>query len=372
MTDHFDTPSTTQASATAPEIQDAIAARASRGVFGCADIPSAWYQAYADWWRTRHGFSMETDWLLFAPGAVPVLSSIVRKRTAPAEQVLIQTPVCGTLVQAITDNGRQVLENPLRYTGAGYEIDFDDLEQKLADPLTTLMLLRNPHSPAGTVWSRETLERIGMLAAKHHVTVVADESGCDLTDPGRRYTPFASVSEICRENSITCIGPAKAFNLAGLQTAAVVVPNKILRHKVRRALSTDGIAEPGVFAVEAAIAAYTKSAAWLDERRCAARANKDFAAAYLENEIPSVKAVPSEAAESLWLDCRSLLGNTAEAARFLRDKTGLAIKPGNLYGKGSETFLCLNISCPQEVLQDSLRQLREGLSAYEKFVIDRC
>ena len=251
----------------APEIQAAIEQRVAHGVFGYSVIPDEWNQAYIGWWQRRHGLTAEKDWLIFCTGVVPAISSIVRKLTTPAEKVLIQTPVYNIFFNSILNNGREVLENSLKYSGGEYEIDFDDLEKKLSDPQVSLMILCNPHNPVGKIWDKDTLEKIGELCYKHNVVVISDEIHCDLTDPGKEYIPFASVSEKCRNNSITCVAPTKAFNIAGLQTAAVIVPNPALRHKVWRALNTDEVAEPNAFAVQAAIAAFTKGEEWLDELR---------------------------------------------------------------------------------------------------------
>lgn len=208
----------------APEICDAIKSRAEHGIFGYAFVPDIWNQAYIDWWGEKHGFWMEKEWLIFCTGIVPAISSMVRKLTTPGEKILIQTPVYHIFFHSILDNGRKVQENPLLYDGKEYTIDFEDLEKKLADPQTTLMILCNPHNPIGKIWDKDTLARIGELCLKYHVIVISDEIHCDLTKPGKDYVPFASVSEKCRENSITCIAPTKTFNLAGLQTAAVSVP----------------------------------------------------------------------------------------------------------------------------------------------------
>lgn len=300
---------------TAPEIREALQSKVTHGVFGYSILPEEWNEAYIQWWKTRHGFLMERDWLIFCTGVVPAISSIVRKLTTPAEKVLIQTPVYNIFFHSIVNNGRQVLESPLRYDGETYQIDFDDLESKLSDPQTTLMILCNPHNPAGIVWDASTLKRIGELCETHHVVVVSDEIHCDLTDPNCHYVPFASVSDACRENSITCMAPTKAFNLAGLQTAAVSVPNKLLRHKVWRGFNTDEVAEPNAFAVEATVAAFTKGEAWLDALRAYIYQNKRFVASYIEREIPDVKLVPSQATYLLWLDCSRLIGCAVEIGR---------------------------------------------------------
>ena len=180
---------------TAPAIKEAIEARAAHGIYGYTILPDAWYDAYIGWWQNRHGFTMERDWLIFCTGVVPAISSIVRKLTTPAEKVLVMTPVYNIFFNSIRNNGREILECPLHFDGQSYSVDLAELEQKLADPQTTLMLLCNPHNPIGKIWDRETLAAIGTLCRRHHVTVVADEIHCDLTTPGCDYVPFASVSE---------------------------------------------------------------------------------------------------------------------------------------------------------------------------------
>lgn len=351
---------------TAPEIKEAICKRAEHGVFGYSVVPDEWYQAYIDWWKKRHGFTMKKDWLIFSTGVIPTISSVVRKLTTPAEKVLIQTPVYNIFFNSILNNGRQVLENPLKYDGTNYHIDFDDLEEKLSDPQTSLMILCNPHNPVGKIWDRETLIRIGELCFRHNVVVLADEIHCDLTDPGCEYIPFASVSENAMENSITCISPTKTFNLAGLQTSAISVPNRRLRHKVWRGLNTDEAAEPNSFAAEAAAAAFTKGEPWLDELREYIFRNKKTAADFLAAEIPEIKLVPSQATYLLWLDCSSIPGFEGKAAaRFIREKTGLYLSSGTQYGGDGKSFLRMNIACPQEILKDGLNRLKQGIYDYK-------
>ena len=357
---------------TAPEIREAIMKRAEHGIFGYSVIPDAWYEAYIQWWKMRHGYTMERDWLIFCTGVVPAISSIVRKLTTPAEKVLIQTPVYNIFFNSILNNGRQVLESPLRYDGKEYRIDFADLEEKLSDPQTALMILCNPHNPTGKLWDRQTLEKIGALCSRHHVTVVSDEIHCDLTDPEESYVPFASASETCRQISITCMAPTKAFNLAGLQTAAVSVPDEVLRHKVWRALNTDEAAEPNAFAVEAAVAAFTRGADWLDALRDYLYENKKLAEAYIEKEIPDVRAVASQATYLLWLDCSGLIGCGREAAGFLRRETGLYLSEGSQYGGNGADFLRMNIACPRAGLKDGLERLKNGLAAYSVWAAEQC
>lgn len=344
---------------TAPEIIDAIAKRVRHGVYGYSVIPDEWYDAYIGWWSRRHGLEMERKGLIFCTGVVPAISSVVRKLTTPAEKVLIQTPVYGVFFNCILNNGRQVLENPLRYDGHEYDIDFDDLEEKLSDPQTTLMILCNPQNPTGKIWDRETLAKIGALCKKHSVTVLADEIHCDLTDPGCEYVPFASVNDECRDISVTAIAPTKTFNLAGLQTAAVYVHNKVLRHKVWRGLNTDEVAEPNAFAVTAAVAAFTEGEEWLTELRQYIAENKAIVGEFLQKELPQIKLVPSQATYLLWLDCGEVTDNAKKLAEVIREETGLFLSYGNQYGGNGGGFLRMNIACPKSTLRDGLERLKK-------------
>lgn len=351
---------------TAPAIRSALEKRVSHGVFGYSIVPDEWYEAYKGWWSSRHHFEMESDWLIFCTGVVPAISSTVRKLTTPAEKVVILTPVYNIFFNSILNNGRQVLECPLAYENGKYSIDFKSFESQLSDPQTTLLIFCNPHNPVGKIWDKETLEKVGELCWKHHVTVLSDEIHCDLTDPDCEYIPFASVSEHCRENSITCIAPTKAFNMAGLQTAAVCVPNPFLRHKVWRALNTDEVAEPNAFAVEAAVAAFTEGGPWLDELRVYLKENKDTVSSFVSKELPEIRLIVSNATYLLWLDCSALSGTGEEIANFIRAETGLYLSEGGQYGRGGEHFLRLNTACPRETLVDALHRLKDGIEAYKK------
>ena len=357
---------------TAPEILAAIQKRAAHGVFGYSIVPEEWYQVYTGWWERRHGFSMEKDWLIFCTGVVPAISSMVRKLTTVGENVLIQTPVYNIFFNSIVNNGRNVVESPLRYDGNTWQMDFEDLERKLSDPQTTLMILCNPHNPVGRIWSREELGQVGELCRKYHVTVISDEIHCDLTAPGQEYVPFASVSESCRNNSITCIAPTKTFNLAGLQTAAVAVPDSNLRHKVWRGLNTDEVAEPNSFAVEAAVAAFTEGEAWLDALREYIQENKNFVEDYLKKEVPQIRPVSSQATYLMWLDCRNMQGCATEFTQYLREHTGLYLSEGRQYGESGSSFIRMNIACPKSRLEDGLKRLVEGARGYEEWVLISC
>lgn len=356
---------------TAPEIIESIMERARQGVFGYTVVTDEWYQAYQDWWSSRHHFEIDREWLIFCTGVVPAISSIVRKVTTVGENVVVMTPVYNIFFNSILNNGRNVLESRLKYDGDAYQIDFEDLEEKLSNPQTTLLILCNPHNPVGKIWDKETLKRVGELCSKHHVLVLSDEIHCDLTKPGCEYTPFASVSETCRDNSITCVAPTKAFNLAGIQTAAVIVPDKNLRNKVARGLNTDEVAEPNIFAAIAPIAAFSAGGEWLDALRVYLWENRTFAEEYIKREIQSIVPVSADATYLLWLDCRNVAGNSTELCHFIRRCSGLYLSDGNEYRNG-EGFLRMNLACPRKQVEDGLERLKKSVSAYEKWMCEQC
>ena len=342
---------------TAPAVRAALQKRLDHGIFGYDDVDGRWYEAYMTWWRDRHGLEIEKDWLIFSAGVVATISSLVRKLTTPNENVLIQTPVYNIFFNSIVNNGARVLESPLCFDGQGYSIDFRDLEEKLADPQTTLMLLCNPHNPVGRIWTRQELARIGRLCKKHRVTVISDEIHCDLTEPGKSYVPFAAVDRTCREISVTCVAPTKAFNLAGIHTSAVFAADPGLRHKVWRALNTDEVAEPNCFAAPAAAAAFLESGDWLDELRAYVWANRRLVEDFVERELPGMRVVPAEATYLLWVEVSSLTPDVKEWTERLRAETGLYVTPGTAYGRTGEGFFRWNMACPRKTVEDALERL---------------
>ncbi|MBO4767238.1 MAG: pyridoxal phosphate-dependent aminotransferase [Lachnospiraceae bacterium] len=349
--------------ATAPEIREALAERLANGIFGYTEVSDRFRDAYGKWWKERHGFAMDRDGLLFVTGVIPAISSIVRKLTTPNENVVIQTPVYNIFFNCIKNNGCRVSESPLVYRDGEYAMDLADLEKKLADPQTNLMILCNPHNPVGKIWDRGTLARIGELAKQYHVTVISDEIHCDITKPGREYVPFAAVSDTCEEVSITCIAPTKAFNIAGLQTAAVYVPDPVLRHKVWRAINTDEVAEPNAFATVAAIAAFEKGGAWLDAMRDYVFENRRFVEEELAKALPDVHVVPGEATYLLWIDVSAYPGDSRGIADYLRTETGLFVSNGVQYGTGGAHHLRMNVACPRALCEDGVKRLITGLTA---------
>ena len=351
---------------TVPAVTDAIQKRAKQGIFGYTIIPDDWREAYCGWWKRRHNLTIAPESLVFCTGVVPALSSIVRKMTTVGENVLVQTPVYNIFFNSIRNNGRNILESRLVYENGTYHIDWADLEAKLSNPQTTLMFLCSPQNPFGHIWEKETLAKIGELCHKHHVLVVSDEIHCDLTDPGKEYVPFASVSEICAQNSITCMAPTKTFNIAGLQTAAVMIPNPVIRQKVDRGLNTDEVAEPNVFAIEAVLAAFRYGDQWLDELREYIYENKQLVWDFIKKELPDVHVIISDSTYLLWLDCSAYESDSEKLEELIREKTGLWLCAGKEYGGEPDGFLRMNIACPRSRVMDGLERLKRALEEIQE------
>ncbi len=340
---------------TAPAVQEALEKRVAHGIFGYSVVPDSWVESYAGWWRRRHGFEIKKEWLIFTTGVVPAISSCVRKLTTAAEKVLVQTPCYNIFFNSIINNGRIPVESPLGFDGEKYFIDFERLEKDLSDPQVSMMILCNPQNPTGNIWPREDLSRIGELCKKHGVVVFSDEIHCDIVKPGEGYVPFASASETCAEISVSAVAPTKCFNIAGINTAAVVVPDPFLRHKVFRALNTDEVAEPNAFAVDAAVAAFTKGGDWLDALNKYLFCNRAYASDFIRSLDAGFSVVDGRATYLLWVN----VGEDGDSfAENLRRKTGLYVAGGSEYGKCGREFVRINLACPRKVLEDAMMRLK--------------
>ena len=351
---------------TAPEIKQVFMDRIEHGVFGYADVNAEWYEAYINWWKKRHNFTIEKDWLVFASGVIPTISSGVRKLTTPGEKVLVLTPSYNIFFNSIVNNGRFPQECPLRYQDGKYDLDFDLFEEKISDPQVSLMILCNPHNPIGKIWSKEELSRIADLADKYGVIILSDEIHCDITDPGKSYTPLASVSETAARVSLTAIAASKAFNMAGFQSSAVFSANKVLRHRIWRGLNTDEVGEASIMATISPIACFNMGEEWLDEMREYMYANKQFVRDYVSKNIPQIKIVPSEATYLLWMDCREITPDSTALQEFIRKETGLVLTNGTGYGEGGNGFLRINCAYPRSVIEDGVERLDKAIKAYIK------
>lgn len=344
---------------TAPEIVKAIHEKADQSIFGYEEAGDDYFTAVADWYEKEHNFRPKNDWMMFVTGVVPAISSIVRRVTSVGDNVLVQAPVYNIFYNSIINNGRHVVSSDLVYNNMSYKIDFKDLEQKLSDPLTTLMILCNPHNPVGKIWSREELTEIAKLCNKHNVKLLSDEIHGDITF--KPYTPAFSLDDDLINNLMVCVSPSKTFNVAAIHAATIIVPNENLREQVSRGINTDELAEPNSMAIPVTIAAYEEGHQWLKELKQQILKNKQLVQEFLEKELPEVKLVPSEATYLLWMDTSTISDDSKELEEFIRAKTGLYLSSGDVYGGNGNDFLRMNIACPISTVQDGLDRLKKGI-----------
>lgn len=345
---------------TAPAIREAITARAEQDIYGYTVLPKKWHDAYADWWKDRHGLRIEKEWLSFCTGVMPAVSCAVSVLSAPGAGVIVQPPVYYVFFHAIRLAGRRVVESPLVYheDSRTYSMDYEDLERKLADPGTEVFLLCNPQNPGGRLWNREELQRAGDLCRRYGVTVISDEIHCDITRPGTSYVPLASLGPEFADISVTCISPTKAFNLAGIRSAAAFVPNHEMREKFEEALAVTQVNEPNVFAGPAAVTAFEKGGPWLREMCTYVYANMDFVTQFIEEHLPMLKVVPEDATYLMWIDCSAVTDDTTKFCKELREETGLFVSNGHVFGGNGRRFIRMNVACPRVLVEDGMERMR--------------
>ncbi len=347
----------------APCIQKAIEQRVAHGVFGYTLVPESYYRAVMNWFKPRHKWTIKRDWILYTTGVVPAVSCCIKAICMPGENVLVQTPVYNCFFSSIRNQGCQIVENELVRDGDSYRIDFDDFEQKCANPKTTAFLLCNPHNPAGRVWTREELEKINTICMRHNVRVISDEIHCEIVMPGHEYTPFASVNKDCQKNCVALSSPSKAFNTAGLQIANIVCENAELRQRIERVINIFEVCDVNPFGPVALEAAYSKDGAqWLENLNAYILENYRTLKMFLALNLPKIKLLRLEGTYLAWLDIHALGISAEEAYDILLKKGKLMLCPGTEYGeKAGEGYLRLNLACPAETLHEGLRRMKLAL-----------
>lgn len=346
---------------TAPPVIKALVKRAQHGIFGYTKVPPAYYDSVTRWFERRHGFLLNKKWLLFTTGVVPALSTIIMALANKGDKVIVQEPIYNCFFSSIKNNDCTIISNDLVYKNGTYSIDFNDLEQKAADPQTKLFLLCNPHNPVGRVWTKQELLRMGEICLRNNVFVVSDEIHCDLVYPGHHHIPFGSINSEFLNNSVTCTAPSKTFNIAGLQVANIIAANNDIRIKINKALNINEVCEINPFAIVALIAAYEDGEEWLDTLKSYLYKNYTILKKFLEQNHPYLNVLPLEATYLAWIDCQSLGISSSEIAQRLYEKEKLWINDGSLYGKKGTGFLRINLACPRQILIKGLEKINAAL-----------
>lgn len=341
---------------TAPAIIDALQKRVAHGIFGYTRVPDAYYDAVTSWFSRRHGWDIDREWIIYTSGVVPAVSAVIKALTVPGDKVIVQTPVYNCFFSSIRNNGCEIVSNPLRRTADTYKMDFDALERCAADPRAKVMLLCNPHNPAGRVWTPDELTRLGNICLRNGVTVVADEIHCELVYQGFKYTPFASLSDAFLHRSVTCVSPSKAFNIAGLQIANIVAFDNDLRSRIDKAININEVCDVNPFGVAATIAAYNEGVEWLNQLVDYLHGNYEAMAEFCRRELPEYPITRLESTYLVWMDCSSLGMPSDALEHALLEDARLWLNAGTMYGAEGEGYMRWNIACPRGVMLDGLNR----------------
>ena len=350
----------------AQEIEDALVKRCQHGIFGYSEATDGYFAALQNWYLKHFNWQVQRPWLIKTPGVVFALAMAVKAFTEPGDGVLVQQPVYYPFTEVIRDNDREVVNAPLALVNGHYEIDFADLEQKLANPKVKLMFLCSPHNPVGRVWTKEELLKVGDLCLKYNVITVSDEIHSDFVWDDNAHTPFATLGEEYQQNCIVCTAPSKTFNLAGLQVSNIFIPNQKLRRAFRKQIDAAGYSQLNTLGLVACQAAYTYGEEWLTQVKAYIRSNITFVDDYLKQNLPQIKMLPIEGTYLVWLDC-SALGMTAdEREQWLWHEAKLWLDGGGIFGKEGEAFERINVACPRATLLQGLEQLKAAVEGLKK------
>ncbi|MGG0644555.1 MalY/PatB family protein [Sporosarcina gallistercoris] len=343
------------------EVSRAVADKAAHGIFGYTIREESYYQSIIEWMKTRHNWTIEKEWICHSPGVVTALSLAVQAYTNPGDKVIVQPPVYYPFMKVTETNGREVVFNPLVNNKGTYEMDFEDLLSKI-DASVKLLMLCNPHNPGGFVWKKEDLQRLGDICMEHGILVISDEIHSDLVFKKGSHVPFASLSEQFAQNSITCTAPSKTFNLAGLQTSNIIIPNEELREKFAAETDRNAIGMPNSFGPVATEAAYTYGGQWLDEVMNYVEGNLKFITDYFAEYVPAMKVLPLEATYLAWIDCTDLGMTPEELETFFLSKAHVALNQGKVFGPGGEGFVRMNLACSRSIVEKAAKQIKDAVN----------
>ncbi len=329
----------------------------AQGIYGYTAVKTSYYDAVSNWFEKRFGWRPQKDWMIKTPGIIFALNAAVQVYTEPGEAVLIQTPVYYHFGKAVINNERKLVTNALQLVNGRYEIDFEDLEQKIMQEDVKMMILCSPHNPVGRVWTKEELNRIGEICIRHDVIIAADEIHCDIIYPGQTHTVMASVSEEIAARCVICTAPSKTFNLAGLQTSNIMIPDLALRKRFLKWLRKIGLNDPNMMGLAACEAAYTFGEEWLEALKVYLQGNLDTVRAYIEASLPGITLIEPEGTYLIWLDCRAL-GYTDKELNQKVLEAGLWLDGGSMFGEEGEGFMRVNIACPRAELMRAMERFK--------------
>lgn len=342
---------------TAPCIQKAVAEKAAHGIWGYSRPDNRYYDALKKWYKERHNFEVQNEWVVNTPGVCFALATAVKAFTKEGESVLIQKPVYYPFFNIINYLQRKVVNSSLILKNNHYEIDFDDFERKIVQENVKMFILCSPHNPGGRVWTKQELQKISEICLAHNVLVVSDEIHSDITFGSNVHTVYGSLSEQALKNSIICTAPSKSFNLAGLQFSNIFIADEKLRKAFSKELDKTGYDEPSVFGIVAATAAYSEGADWFDSVKSYIWENILFAKKYIEENASQIKVLVPEGTYLLWLDFSNTGLSDSEINDRVLNKAKVWLDSGSMFGKEGEKFQRINCATPRIILEDALKRI---------------
>jgi cystathionine beta-lyase len=339
--------------------------RAAHGIFGYENKPESYFTALESWYQNRHGWKINRQQIEPCPSILNAISILINQHSNEWDGVILQSPVFFEFRMVIKSNDRKIVKNPLKLVERQYQMDFDDLEAKAADPNNKILILCNPHNPVGRVWTKAELEQVAAICERHDVFVIADEIHGDFAFPPHRYIPYLTISESSAESATACISPAKTFNIAGMVDAITIIPNETHRHQFHEFAHRYQINKVNVFASVAIEAAYSDGADWLDALLVYLQGNIDLIRGFLQENTITVSLIEPEGTFLAWLDFRELGLDAKALEKFLAEEAKIALSPGYWFGREGAGFARMTIGCPQSTIKHSLNNLAiavKGLS----------
>ncbi|MBJ7277354.1 pyridoxal phosphate-dependent aminotransferase [Marinobacter salarius] len=347
----------------APEaVTRALEERARHPVYGYTLFPESIYQSVIDWFEHRHGWVIEREWLMMAPGVVPSLHAAALAFAGEGEGVIIQPPVYPPFFSAIRKTGRAVIENPLEQVDGRYQMNLEHLEACAARDDARVLLLCSPHNPVGRVWSESELREVLAIARRHNLVVLSDEIHCDLIYPDKPAHHVLAKLADEEQALITTVAPSKSFNMPGLGLSALVVRNPEHRKLLKDVFDAMHMNQCNPFSIAGFEAGYRQGGPWLDELMIYLQGNRDRVMDYIRQHLPDIRVTEPEGTYLLWLDCRGLGMSDAELKRFFVQEAGIGMNPGITFGEPGCGFMRMNIGCPRRVLETALEQIRQALT----------
>jgi cystathionine beta-lyase len=342
-------------------VLDALHKAVDHGIFGYSETKEDYYQAVSGWFRNNFQWETQPEWLVKTPGVVFALAMAVRAFTQPGDNVLIQSPVYYPFYSVVEDNDRKLVKSELVYENGRYSIDFTDFEQKIVDNQVKMFLLCSPHNPVGRVWTKDELNTIGDICAKHGVYVIADEIHCDFAFPEHPQTMFLAANPNLSAQAMSCTAPSKTFNLAGLQVSNLWIPDETLRRRFQQELDRAGYSQLNSLGLVACQAAYESGGEWLDQCKAYLRSNLDYMRSFLEERLPELKLVEPEGTYFAWVDCSGLGLTPKELNDLVINKAKLWLDAGQIFGQKSAQFQRFVLACSRKTLEQALTQLEQAI-----------